>query len=172
MKRNLLAFVIGVGLDVGVINAAAAADLPLKAPVYAAPVLYNFSGLYLGANIGGAWSNDDPTSTTFIGGLRLGYNLQAGHFLVGVEGDFDWASFGRPGFIAPSPSGPVQFSDRQKWISTLAARFGFVYGRLLAYGKVGGGWAQDNAALHFPNGTNWASSSTNGGWLFGGGLEY
>jgi hypothetical protein len=71
-----------------------------------------------------------------------------------------------------SPLGPVQFSDRQKWISTVAARFGFASGRWLAYGKVGGGWAQDNAALNFPNGTNWASSNTNGGWLFGGGLEY
>jgi len=172
MKGNLLAFVIGVGLDVGVIYAAAAADLPLKAPVYAAPVLYNWSGLYLGANIGGAWSNDDPSSTTFIGGFQLGYNLQAGHFLVGVEGDFDWASFDHPDFTALSPLGPVQFSDSQKWISTVAARFGFVYGRLLAYGKVGGGWAHDNATLNFPNGTNWASSNTNGGWLFGVGLEY
>ena len=170
MKGNLLAFVIGVGLDVGVIYAAAAADLPLKAPVYAAPVLYNWSGLYLGANIGGAWSNDDPSSTTFIGGFQLGYNLQAGHFLVGVEGDFDWASFDHPNFTALSPLGPVQFSDSQKWISTVAARFGFLYGRLLAYGKVGGGWAHDNATLNFPNGTNWAN--TNGGWLFGVGLEY
>ena len=33
---------------------------------------------------------DDPGSTAFIGGFQLGYNLQAGHFLVGVEGDFDW----------------------------------------------------------------------------------
>jgi Outer membrane protein beta-barrel domain len=125
---------------------------------------YDWSGLYLGANLGGAWSNrtvnvagmawDDPGSTAFIGGFQLGYNLQAGHILIGVEGDFDWASFGRPGFTVSSPLGPVQFSDRQKWISTVAARFGFASGRWLAYGKVGGGWAQDNAALNFPNGTN------------------
>src|SRR5215475_9151133 len=163
-------------------GSAMAADLQVKAPVYAPPVLYNWSGLYLDANVGGAWSNrtlniagtawDDPGSTAFIGGFQLGYNLQAGHFLVGVEGDFDWASFGRPSFAVSSPLGPVQFSDRQKWISTVAARFGFASGRLLAYGKVGGGWAQDDAALNFPHGTNWAGSNTNGGWLFGGGLEY
>lgn len=105
MTRNLLVLVIGAFLDVGVTHAATAADLPVKAPVYASPVtppLYNWSGLYLGANLGRAWSNrtlniagtawDDPGSTEFIGGFQLGYNLQAGHFLVGVEGDFDWAS--------------------------------------------------------------------------------
>src|SRR5215467_10445748 len=149
MRRDLLVNVICTLLSVGVINAAAAADLLVKAPVYAPPVLYNWSGLYLGANVGGAWSNrsiagtalGDPFSTALIGGFQLGYNLQAGHFLAGVEGDFDWATFGHP--TAP-------FSDQQKWISTVAARFGFASGRWLAYGKVGGGWAQDNAALTFP----------------------
>ena len=162
MPRNLLVLVIGAFLDVGVTYAAVAAD---QAPVYAPPVTpppYNWSGLYLGANVGGAWSNrtlsiagttwDDPGSTAFIGGFQLGYNLQAGHLLVGVEGDFDWASFGRPSFPVSSPLGPVQFSDRQKWISTVAARFGIAIGRWVTYGKVGGGWAQDSAALTFPSG--------------------
>src|SRR5215469_9229622 len=172
MRSNLLGIVIGSLLSVGVINAAAAADLPVKAPVYAPPVPYNWSGLYLGANVGGAWSNrsiagtalGDPFSTALIGGFQLGYNLQAGHFLAGVEGDFDWATFGHP--TAP-------FSDQQKWISTVAARFGFASGRWLAYGKVGGGWAQDSAALTFPSGRPiWTGSNTSGGWLFGGGIEY
>src|SRR5215467_2350590 len=170
MRSNLLGIVIGSLLSVGVINAAAAADLLVKAPVYAPPVPYNWSGLYLGANVGGAWSNrsiagtalGDPFSTALIGGFQLGYNLQAGHFLAGVEGDFDWATFGHP---------KAPFSDQQKWISTFAARFGFASGRWLAYGKVGGGWAQDNVGLDVPHGTNW-TTNTNGGWLFGGGLEY
>src|SRR5499427_9585347 len=154
MRRNLLALLIGAFLDVGVIYAAAAADVPIRTPVYAPPVLYDWSGLYLGANVGGAWSNrtlnvagtawDDPFSTALIGGFQLGYNLQAGHFVAGVEGDFDWATFGHP---------KAPFSDQQKWISTFAARFGFASGRWLAYGKVGGGWAQDNVGLDVPHGT-------------------
>src|SRR5262249_8060686 len=161
MPRNLLVLLIGAFLDVGITYAAVAAD---QAPVYAPPATpppYNWSGLYLGANVGGAWSNrtlsiagrawDDPGSTAFIGGFQLGYNLQVGNFLVGVEGEFDWASFGRPNFTVSSPLGPVQFSDRQKWISTVAARFGIAVDRWLTYGKVGGGWAQDNAALTFPS---------------------
>src|SRR5215831_109613 len=184
MRRNLLVLLIGAFLDVGVTYAAAAADVPI--PVYAPPVtppLYDWSGLYLGANVGGTWSNrtlnvagtawDDPGSTAFIGGFQLGYNLQAGHFLVGVEGDFDWASFGRPSFIVSSPLGPVQFSGRQKWISTVAARFGIAVDRWLTYGKVGGGWAQDSAAFTFPSGAPiWTDTNTHGGWLLGGGIEY
>src|SRR5262249_31616592 len=120
MPRNLLVLVIAAFLNVGVTYAAVAAD---HAPVDAPPVTPppdNWSGLYLGANVGGAWSNgtlnvagtalDDPFSSAFIGGFQLGYNLQAGHFLVGVEGDFDWATFGRPSFTVSSPLGPVQFS--------------------------------------------------------------
>ena len=164
MPRNLLVLVIGAFLNVGVTYVAVAADPPVKAPVYPRSVKtpYDWSGLYLGANVGGAWSNrtlnvagtawDDPFSSAFIGGFQLGYNLQAGNFLVGVEGDFDWATFGRPSFTVSSPLGPVQFSDRQKWISTVAARFGIAVDRWLTYGKVGGGWAQDSAAFTFPSG--------------------
>ena len=83
-----------------------AADMAVKAlpsPAYTAP--YNWSGLYLGANIGGAFPNAtanvagtiwDPGANEFIGGFQVGYNWQFGRFLVGVEGNFDWAVFGRP----------------------------------------------------------------------------
>ncbi|MGB8610613.1 MAG: hypothetical protein WCD60_03080, partial [Pseudolabrys sp.] len=158
--RTAIAFVVAAVIS----GSAMAADPRVQGPVYArsekAPP-YNWSGLYLGANVGGTWSNrrlnvagttwDDPGSTAFIGGFQLGYNLQAGHFLVGVEGDFDWVTFGRPGFIVSSPVGPIQFIDRQKWISTVAARFGIAVDRWLTYGKVGGGWAQDSATFTSPS---------------------
>jgi hypothetical protein len=102
----------------------------------------------------------------------FGYNLHAGHFLVGVEGDLDWAGFTHPNLPIPTPVGPVLFSAKQDWIRTVAARFGLTFDRWLAYGKVGGGWARDVATLNLPNGTGWTASSTNSGWLAGGGLEY
>jgi len=185
-QRGLMRTAIAIVIAAAISGSAMAADPTVQAPVYARSVKappYNWSGLYLGANVGGAWSNrtlnvagttwDDPGSTAFIGGFQLGYNLQAGHFLVGVEGDFDWVTFGRPGFTVSSPLGPVQFFDRQKWISTVAARFGIAVDRWLTYGKVGGGWAQDSAALTFPSGAPiWTDTNTHGGWLLGGGIEY
>ena len=100
---------------VGFFGAAAlASDLPTKAPVYktaiAAPP-YNWSGFYVGANFGGAWTNGSlniPGNnfyggiTELIGGVQAGYNFQAGQLLLGVEGDFDWATFNHPALPAPT----------------------------------------------------------------------
>src|SRR5262249_60277444 len=77
MPRNLLALLIGAFLDVSVIYAAAAADVPIRTPVYAPPVtlpLYNWSGLYLGANGGGGRANPPPE----CGGPGGGGSLQPG----------------------------------------------------------------------------------------------
>lgn len=86
MRRGSLVTVISAWLSFGLICSAAAADMAVKAPAYAtptAPVPYNWSGFYLGANIGGSWSNGtansagtawDPVATAFIGGLQISYN--------------------------------------------------------------------------------------------------
>ena len=120
--RTAIAIVIATVIS----GSAMAADVPVKAPAYArptAPPPYNWSGLYLGANIGGAFSSAtanvagtiwDPGATEFIGGFQVGYNWQFGHFLVGVEGDFDWAAFGRPNIPLGTPLGPVQASADSK----------------------------------------------------------
>ena len=95
-----------------------AADLPIKAPPVVAPA-YNWTGFYVGANIGGGWgtrdvdfTSNDPLSLivlTFfsasggsaptslkssgvLGGLQLGYNWQFNRsWLLGLETDFDWS---------------------------------------------------------------------------------
>jgi opacity protein-like surface antigen len=116
--RTAIAIVIAAAIS----GSAMAADPRVQAPVYAPsvkPPPYNWSGLYLGANVGGAWSNrtlniaatawDDPGSTAFIGGFQLGYNLQAGHFLVGVEGDFDWLALAAPTFLCLRRRGRFSF---------------------------------------------------------------
>src|SRR5215471_586111 len=82
----LLSTAIGFG------GVASAADLPLKAPP--APVYYNWTGFYLGVNLGGSWGHqsvdacDALTATTtvcssgtlrmngVIGGGQIGYNWQ------------------------------------------------------------------------------------------------
>ncbi len=99
---------------------ASAADMPLKAPPPAAPVL-SWTGFYVGGVAGGAWSGDkvnysanDPLSafeiagpaggnplvTSYslnrsgpVGGLEIGYNWQAGsNFVLGVEADISAAA--------------------------------------------------------------------------------
>jgi opacity protein-like surface antigen len=175
MQRKSLALIAAAALLNG---SAHASDLPAKAAVYQAPIAalpYNWSGLYVGANFGGAWSNGSlniPGNNLYgglteaIGGLQTGYNFQAGHFLFGVEGAFDWA-----GFAHPVLSTPTLGSVDQRWIGTVGGRVGVVNDRWLVFAKLGGGWVQSNASLNLP-GTIWNGSSTSSGWLVGGGIEY
>ena len=164
-----------------------AADMRVKAPVRktpAAPPVYDWSGLYVGAHIGGAWSDttltDNPLGvslssggTGFIGGFQTGYNLQAGNFLYGVEGDFDWRTFSGTSGPTFTPIGSIQATAQKDWITTLAGRLGITLDRWLFYSKAGGGWARGSEALSFVNGAAiWTTSSTKGGWLLGGGIEY
>jgi opacity protein-like surface antigen len=185
MRTTVFVLLTCAIFGIGAPQAALAADLPVKAPVNQAPTpVYNWTGFYLGANIGGAWSDGtltdnnlgaswNPGGTGFIGGVQAGYNLQAGNFLFGVEGDFDGTTFtGTTGPVA-TPLGLVQASANKNWITTLAARVGIAQDRWLVYGKFGGGWAQDSAALNVVNGgTIWTGSHTNSGWLAGAGIEY
>jgi opacity protein-like surface antigen len=175
---------VSSGLAIPLTLPAHAAELPGKAQAYEAPLAappYNWSGFYAGGNFGGAWSNNlpviagvpwDPGATRFLGGIEAGYNLQAGPFLIGIEGDFDGTAFSQPVVPVTTPSGIVGASASQNWIGTLGARFGLVSDRWLIFGKAGGGWAQDAVALNFPNGTKWNGSNTSGGWLWGAGIEY
>ena len=84
---------------------AGAADLPVKAPVFAA--IYNWTGFYVGGHVGygggslGALTNPLPEQgvffphsvTGFIGGYQLGYNRQLSNRLVlGIEADATFTS--------------------------------------------------------------------------------
>ena len=51
-----------------------------------------WTGLYLGANAGYGWARDtDPSISGFVGGIYGGYNIQAGSFVLGVEGDYTFS---------------------------------------------------------------------------------
>src|SRR5207247_5109264 len=96
MKRFLLA---GVALSALLGGSATAADLAVKAPVYRAPPLvWSWTGFYIGAHIGAGWGTKEWTNNTapvgiltfafssdnshtvngILGGGQIGYNWQAG----------------------------------------------------------------------------------------------
>jgi outer membrane immunogenic protein len=110
-------FLLGLGTFAGMMFGAAAqaADMPVKAPPMAAPVMYNWTGFYIGGHIGGAWRDrnrndrfdgghncfsgdgfglvcfDDNNGRgrndgNFIGGGQVGFNYQVGQYVWGVEG--------------------------------------------------------------------------------------
>jgi opacity protein-like surface antigen len=176
MKAVMVASVAAFGLFGA---SALASDLPAKAPAYKAKVEaqpYNWNGFYAGVNFGGGWSSgglnipgngSSGGLNEFIGGVQAGYNFQAGHLLLGVEGEFDGAAFNQR--IVP---GPILGSVSQHWIGTMAGRAGVVNDRWLVFGKLGGGWVQSDATVNLPGAPNWSGSNTGSGWLAGVGLEY
>ena len=173
-------FVVSVAA-VSLVNAAAlASDLPTKAPIKNTPVAtpsYNWSGFYVGANFGGAWTNGSlnipgnsfyrrhQRSSSAVS--RLDTIFRPVTYYFGVEGDIDGASFNHPALPVPTLG-----SVSNHWISTVAGRVGLVNDRWLVFAKLGGGWVQSSATVNLPGSPNWNGSSTNGAWLIGGGVEY
>jgi len=190
--KTLIASVALVALGT---TAAGAADLApyVKAPPPPPPV-FSWTGFYVGANIGGAWAHNDWRDTLFltdfnhnnngrfIGGGQIGGNYQIGNFVVGGEWDFDWAGNNNNngvGVVIPGV-GAIAVTNNDRWITTVAARFGYAVDHWLFYGKAGGGWVGNNnltvtnvttgVSLTCGNFTNCGNNT--GGWLVGAGFEY
>jgi outer membrane immunogenic protein len=158
-------------------------------PVYAPPPP-RWIGFYLGGNIGGAWARRDVTDTffgvnfnpgnnngAFIGGGQLGYNWQVNYFVLGIEADFDGvANNNNTGTVFIPTLGSIQVTSNNRWITTLAARFGVTNGPWLFYGKAGGGWvgSDDFTVTNLTTGSSItvSNNNTNTGWLVGAGIEW
>jgi outer membrane immunogenic protein len=158
---------------------AMAADLPARAPVYksAPPVVAAFSwtGCYVGANVGGAWSKQDANEYTipvgfnvgpgyvstkssgWIGGAQAGCNYQfGGGVVVGIEGDWsgtklDGSSAAPNVLLNGTPAaGGIAFNENTKSLATIRGRLGYaVAPSVLLYVTGGGAWSRtDYTGLH------------------------
>src|SRR5262247_2673054 len=162
---------------------------PYVPPVYAPPP-FSWTGFYVGGNIGGAWANRDVldpffgvnfnngnSNGVFIGGGQLGYNWQVGYAVLGIEADFDGAANNNnTGTVFIPTVGSIQVTSNNRWITTLAARFGVTNGPWLFYGKAGGGWvgSDDFTVTNLTTGSSItvSNNNTNSGWLVGAGIEW
>ncbi|MGH6856193.1 MAG: outer membrane protein [Methylocella sp.] len=187
MRRQILLASVGA---IAIAGSAFAADLPYRGPppVYLPPPpIFSWTGLYLGGQIGYAWGSDPIDVVDFtgfsdpaffntnpqgvIGGAHLGYNLQIGPWVAGLEGTVDGASVegtrtSADGFVTMRSKADVQGSIR--------ARLGVAFDRVLIYGTGGAAFAgiTDNYAVGAPFFENEQDSKTRTGWTVGGGLEY
>jgi opacity protein-like surface antigen len=186
MKKAWLSTLVGLP---ALVTSAFSADLHIRMPAPPPMPSYNWSGFYIGANLGGAWGSgaltDNLTGASFsgdhsgfIGGGTLGYNWQVSpNLIIGVEGTIDGTSIGTTSNVVTVPVGgvptPVQGSVGTDWIATLAGRIGITQNNLLYYFKGGGGWVNNSATLtNTVTGASVSGSNTRSGWLIGGGIEY
>jgi len=166
-------------------GAAAALLLASMAPAgaQAPPMMMgatNWSGFYLGANVGGGQASDKfsfpgGSSRNFdfggpLGGGTLGYNWQFGNgWLFGLEGDID--ASGMSGSTG-CPTGINVCGSNNSWLGTARARVGWLtgVGNTLWFVTGGGAFGDVTHSVVGPAGGH--ADSTKTGWTIGGGVEY
>ncbi|MEP6603080.1 MAG: outer membrane beta-barrel protein [Spartobacteria bacterium] len=170
---------------------------------------FDWTGFYIGANIGGVLSDYEfngpgtdgelvtdvdlpftPTITFFgpshedrrgsvIGGGQIGYNQQFGHFVIGVEGDFDRTS--ERGTASFRDIRNTTFFDNgedfqvfgvtdvfgtykaeSNWNASARLRFGYAQGPVLIYGTGGAAFADIRVWSNNIASTDFFFSSDNG----------
>jgi len=181
------------------VGPALAADLPARMPAkapLAAPAPYlNWTGCYLGAHVGGAWSNTDfddafdtpiasASSSSVLGGGQIGCNYQISpNWLVGVEGEISGTDL--KGSAAAPVFPPATLTDslsaKSDWIASVTARIGYTSGPWQLYAKGGAAWARYDyhdsgtfglVPIGFPFTFDFAGRDTPAGWTVGVGGEW
>lgn len=194
MRRGVLGYLaVSALLLAAPWSAAHAADMALKArpaAATAAPLPYNWTGFYVGAQGGAGWGHAEDTDATpfdsgrfavrggLVGGT-LGYNWQLSNVVLGLEGD-DAATWIKGSTVGTNPTFgncggfPTPHCDSNlRALGTVRGRVGWAIDRYLPY--LTGGLAV--GSLHGHEGDTPAGGAvgdgtkTVTGWTFGGGIE-
>lgn len=181
-------------------SAANGAIMPVKAQ---ATVSANWTGFYMGGHLGGAVSDDrwadpfgsmldpfgsgsinlagfgDTTHATGpLGGIQVGYNLQAGKWVFGLQSDVSAAALRGENTCF---SELIGFNCQRAVTSlgSITGRFGYAWNHALFYAKGGAAWANTtydlnatNAEVNEPIAADDHAHVTEWGWTAGAGLEY
>lgn len=168
-------FLLGVaGLAITVAHPAFAADLdvyPVKAPFAAR---FTWTGCYLGAHLGGAWTNKDATdpvalvqnglgavtvgtttatvtSTGAVFGGQIGCDYQfAPSWVAGLEGAVSAGTMKgstRVGLPAGNAGDSELITTKTELIPAATARLGYAFDRWLVYAKGGVAWTSDKYSI-------------------------
>ena len=205
MKTLLLATTAFFSLAVS----ASAADLPRRtvAPVMTLPA-FTWTGFYVGLHAGYAFGESDirtsgnaantianvgalarPPSLSFdrhgfIGGGQIGYNMQFGMVVAGIEADISYTDLSTTqNYASPVTFGAAlagtrsNFRQDLEYFGTVRARLGVAFDRALVYAT--GGLAYGDASYQADFFTSAGALQFNGrksdveiGYTIGGGVEY
>jgi outer membrane immunogenic protein len=150
---------------------------------------FSWTGFYIGANVGYAWARSehcdganvdcsggaptfpeaDPSGA--FGGLTVGYNYQTRNFVLGIEGDYNFAH------MKNTTPGTATFvciggcTTELGNFGTVRARLGYAYWTSLTYFTVGLAFTDWKGKIGSPAVLQ-AGSSEEASVVIGGGLEY
>ena len=182
-------------IQIAVTMGARAADMPIKVPPAVVP-LATWTGFYVGANVGGGFSQKkfidnfptpdgvldaSPNPSAWVGGLQAGYNYQINSLLFGLEGGFTW--LGARSTFSCFNFGAQSCTADPEWLATFTPRIGAVFGPALFYVKGGPAWIRDtytdisSVAAHAGGvasapGDLFTAHDIRSGWTAGAGIEY
>src|SRR5246500_6084827 len=167
MKRLLFVLALSVAASF----AALAADIlpppvaPPHAPAAYVPVVpvYNWSGFYIGGNLGAAWNSGGSVSDTFgstftgsgqttkfTGGGQVGVNYEFwGGVVVGAEAMFDWLPNTKNTVNLNSTATGANLGSattNNRWLTTATGKLGYAWDRVLLSAKGGGAWVGTNTS--------------------------
>jgi opacity protein-like surface antigen len=187
MKRLILA-TIAAGTFLSA--PAFAADMAVKARPPALAPAYDWSGFYIGGDLGWQGSRIGLSSPTgpvsfapnhdgFAGGGFVGIQKEFNQVVVGIEGSY-LAATGRESFTTPSigpifvPGGTATAQAKLKDLWSVGARVGLPWGQWMPY--VTGGYGSGSFQLNVQNigagAVTEAATSRNDGGYVGGGVDY
>lgn len=123
------------------------------------PIVYTWTGCYLGLHSGGGRSTNDwdhldlvtppivfatVRSNGFLGGAQVGCDYQVGGaWVFGIEGQFAWSNIHGQALIPPQGA-PAQVLSKIDRFATATGRIGYAFERALLYTKSGFAWAHFN----------------------------
>ena len=136
-------------------SAALAADLlpvaaPPRAPATYLPVAppypYNWSGFYIGGNLGAGWNNTGSatdtfgstfgtaTNTSFLGGGQVGVNYEFwSFFVIGAEAMFDWLPNTSNTInvtnttLVPGTTNTAAVTLNNRWVTMATGKLGYAW---------------------------------------------
>jgi outer membrane immunogenic protein len=160
---------------------------------YVPPPASNWTGFYLGGNIGSGTARDRTVLnvggvggiTEFFnlspdginGGIQAGYNWQAMNWVFGVEADIQASSQrdNRACVLTCVPGASIAAYDATlPWFGTARGRVGYSVGSSLFYATGGYAYGKVKTKISTDIGLGPVTaeiSNTKGGWTVGGGLE-
>ena len=201
-KFAAIAFASAVTVGMGGLGTASAADLAVKArPVVPPIITYNWTGCYIGGNVGGGWHRIQQSGlsrtdgvvfvppldigasedSNLIGGAQIGCDYQfVGNWLIGAQGMFDFGDIrSRNNIVDPRIVGALgaPFTQtRSRDIFTGTARLGYLFTpQFLGYVKGGGAWTRTFTEVYGTAPVTFLSESASAdraGWTVGGGVEW
>jgi len=181
MIRNAVFGLVGA---IALISSSNAADLSLPGGSYKDGPGYDWTFLYGGVHVGGAWANfatvdvdgyvapglkTSINSNGVFGGAQVGKNFQRGQVVFGLEGDVGGLDLAAKKSIGGDASAELDAGV----YADVTGRLGYLFApNILAYAK--GGFAVYGGTFSVDTASYGASTQSNTfiGWTAGGGLEY